>query len=136
MSGGRATLDGACRCGAVRFRAAVDPATARRCDCSMCRMRGAVAVSCAPDDFAIREGGDALRRRTFGTHVAQHWFCGRCGIHTHHRRRADPDELGVNLACLAGRTPFLPEVIVNDGIHHPSDGAAPRVAGVLRWEPS
>lgn len=125
---------GACHRGAVRFTADVDLATARRCDCSLCRMRGAVAVSTTPEGLRILEGRDALALYTFGTGVARHWFCRQCGVYTHHRRRSDPGQIGVNLACLDGATPFLPEVPVNDGVNHPSDGAAPRVAGVLRYE--
>ena len=129
-------MPGACHCGAVRFVAEVDPATARRCDCSLCRMRGAVAVTAPLDGLRILEGRDALTLYTFGTHAARHWFCARCGIYTHHQRRSNPGEYGVNLACLEGATPFLPAVPVNDGVAHPSDGAPPRVAGVLRWEPA
>ena len=126
---------GACHCGAVRFEADVDLATARRCDCSFCRMRGAVAVSAPMDGFRIVAGKDRLALYTFGTGVARHWFCATCGIYTHHRRRSNPDDYGVNLACLDGWTPFLPAVAVNDGVNHPSDGAPPRIAGTLHWRP-
>ncbi len=129
---------GACHCGAVRFTVELPDglASARRCDCSFCRMRGAVAVSATLDDLDITQGADALTRYTFNTGVAQHYFCGTCGIYTHHQRRSNPNEFGVNLACLEGQTPFLPAVEVNDGQNHPSDGAPPRIVGVLRWEPS
>ncbi len=42
-------IDGACHCGRVRFRATLVDGlrSARRCTCSYCRMRGAVAVSAA-----------------------------------------------------------------------------------------
>ena len=52
---------GACHCGAVRFEAEVDLTSARRCDCSICRMRGAVAVSAPLDRFTLLAGEDALR---------------------------------------------------------------------------
>lgn len=129
---------GACHCGKVRFTVDLSEglASARRCDCSFCTMRGAVAVSADLAGLVITDGADALTCYTFGTGVARHYFCSTCGIYTHHQRRSNPDEFGVNLACLEGQTPFLPEVPVSDGRNHPSDGAAPRVAGVLRWEPS
>lgn len=135
-----AWLDGACHCGAVRFRVRLSDgfATARRCSCSYCRMRGGIAVSARLGDFELVEGGDALALYRFGTGTAEHRFCRICGIYTHHRRRSNPDELGINVACLAGVSPFdFPEVPVLDGAAHPSDtGGAPRIAGVLRFVPA
>jgi hypothetical protein len=52
------TLDGACHCGALRFTVTLTEglASARRCTCSICRMRGAVAVTSTPAHFRITEG--------------------------------------------------------------------------------
>ena len=66
-------------------------------------------------------------------------FCSACGIYTHHKRRSNPNELGVNVACLAGASPFdFRELVVFDGERHPADDAEHRsfVAGTLRFEPS
>jgi hypothetical protein len=43
----RLEMEAACHCGAVRFRVRLSDSlnTARRCNCSYCRMRGTVAVS-------------------------------------------------------------------------------------------
>ncbi|MET0182379.1 MAG: hypothetical protein ABW199_05780, partial [Caulobacterales bacterium] len=81
----------------------------------------------------------ALTRYTFNTGVAEHYFCSRCGIYTHHRRRSNPEEFGFNAACLEGVSPFdFPEVPVTDGRRHVKDdppGAPKRPdAGVLRFE--
>lgn len=133
-------IDGACHCRAVRFRVRLSDGlrTARRCTCSYCRMRGAVAVSAPLDGFTLLEGADALTLYRFNTGVARHWFCARCGIYTHHQRRSNPNEYGVNAACLDGVSPFdFEAVIVNDGVAHPSDdpaGAGSRIAGILRYE--
>jgi hypothetical protein len=109
-------------------------ATARRCDCSLCRMRGAVAVSAPLDGFEIVRGAERLTRCVFNTCVAEHWFCAVCGVYTHHRRRSRPDPLGVNAACVDGVSPFdFPEVPVMDGVNHPADGAPPRIVGRLRF---
>lgn len=129
-------IEGACHCGAVRFRVRLTDGltTARRCDCSFCRMRGAVAVSAPLDGLTIVKGADRLVLYQFGTKVAEHWFCGTCGIYTHHRRRSNPNQLGVNLACLAGHSPFdLAEVPVMDGQNHPTDGGG-GVRGWLRFQ--
>jgi len=131
------TRTGACHCRAVRFRATLPDglASARRCDCSLCAMRGAVAVTARAEDFEVLEGADRLALYTFGTGTARHWFCSVCGIYTHHRRRSNPAEFGVNLACLDGSSPFdLAEIEVVDGRNHPSDGGAGGIIGVLRFE--
>ena len=141
-----AWIAGACHCGSVRFRARLSEGlrSARRCNCSLCRMRGAVAVSAGCDGVEVLVGAEALRAYRFNTGVAEHFFCGTCGIYTHHRRRSRPDQFGVNVACLAGMSPFdFAEVPVNEGRAHPSDAgqeperpAGPRVAGVLRYVPN
>ena len=134
-----ATYDAACHCGSVQFRVTLAGglASARRCTCSYCTMRGAVAVSAALDGITFVSGAAALTRYQFGTNTAQHFFCGTCGIYTHHQRRSNPNQFGVNLACLKGISVWdLAEIAVNDGINHPSDGAPPRVDGILRYEKS
>jgi hypothetical protein len=118
------TLNGACHCGAIKFNVRLHHglASARRCTCSYCSMRGAVAVSSTIGGLDIVEGGDQLSTYGFNTGTAQHFFCRKCGIYTHHQRRSNPDELGVNVACLDGLSPFdFPEVPVLDGQNHPND---------------
>lgn len=132
-------IEGACHCGAVRFQVRLTDglATARRCTCSYCRMRGAVAVSAELDSITITAGGDMLSTYQFNTGTAKHHFCSRCGIYTHHQRRSNPSQYGVNLACLDGMSPFdLAEVPVLDGNAHPSDGHPSRRAGTLRFIPA
>ena len=137
MSEEAQVVAGQCHCGTVRFKAALTDglATARRCTCSYCRMRGAVVVSAKMGGVTILSGEDALTSYRFNTRVAEHFFCSRCGIYTHHQRRSNPNEYGVNVACLAGVSPFdFAEVPVVDGVHHPSDtGGASRQIGTLRF---
>lgn len=130
------TYDAACHCQSVRFRVRLSEglATARRCDCSLCRMRGAIAVTAPLDGVTFTAGEDVLTLYQFNTKVAKHWFCSRCGIYTHHQRRSDPDQLGINVACLSGVSPFdFPQVPVTDGVHHPSDGASGGLIGTLHF---
>jgi len=135
-----ARMDGGCHCGAVRFRVRLAEGlrSPRRCTCSICRMRGAVAVTANLGDLTVTAGEDVLTEYRFNTGVARHYFCSRCGIYTHHQRRSNPQELGVNVACLDGVSPFdFPEVPVGDGVNHPKDdpqGRGGRIAGVLRFE--
>jgi hypothetical protein len=97
-------------------------------------MRGAIAVTSTPSDFVITAGAERLATYRFNTRVAEHHFCSNCGIYTHHKRRSDPNELGVNVACLEGISPFdFAEVIVFDGIRHPADTPSHQnvIAGTL-----
>ncbi len=134
------TLDGSCHCDAVRFTVELPfgLSSARRCTCSICRMRGAVAVTAKAGGLTVTQGSDKLATYRFNTGAAEHHFCTVCGIYTHHKRRSNADELGVNAACLEGVSPFdFPEIIVNDGDRHPCDDPQrrSRVAGVLRFDP-
>lgn len=128
----------ACHCGAVHLRIRLSNgfATARRCTCSYCEMRGAIAVSVRLADMTVMSGEDHLTLYQFNTKTAKHYFCKACGIYTHHQRRSNPQEFGVNVACIAGVSPFdFPEVPVMDGVSHPSDTTlGPRRVGVLRFE--
>ncbi|PXA82969.1 aldehyde-activating protein [Nostoc sp. 3335mG] len=132
-------LQGGCHCGAVRFEAKLVDGfnTIRRCTCSLCRRRGAVAVSAKLGGVTITQGGDRLTSYRFNTGTAEHFFCSVCGIYTHHQRRSNPNEYGVNVACLDGVSPFdFREVQVLDGERHPGDhGGEVRMAGVLRFDP-
>lgn len=113
-----------CHCGAVTFEVTLsdDLATARRCDCSFCRMRGAIAVSAPLDRLRITKGADKLTLYQWNTRTAKHWFCSVCGIYTHHQRRSNPNQYAVNVACLEGVNPRdLGNVPWTDGINHPSD---------------
>jgi hypothetical protein len=132
--------NGACHCGTVRFRVTLTDGlnSARRCNCSYCRMRGAVALSATLGDLTILSGAEALTLYQFNTGTAEHYFCSKCGIYTHHRRRSNPNQYGINAACLEGVSPFdFAEVAVLDGINHPRDrgpGGGADIVGYLRYE--
>lgn len=123
MSDERPIHKGSCHCASVQFNVKLTDElnTARRCTCSMCSRRGAVAVSAELKDIEFISGEDKLSVYSFGTGVAKHYFCSNCGIYTHHQRRSNPTQFGINLACLDGQTPFIDEVPVLDGKNHPRD---------------
>ena len=137
----RVTVDGACHCGAVQFTVTLTEgyASARRCTCSICRMRGGVAVTSTSEAFRITQGEDKLATYRFNTKTAEHHFCTVCGIYTHHKRRSNTAQLGVNVACLDGVSPFdFHRLIVYDGSRHPADNAEHKTyaAGVLSFTPA
>ena len=113
-----------CHCGAVELELSlpngiVNP---RRCDCSICRRKGAIVASVPLSGIRIVKGQDVLRLYEFNTKTAKHYFCSVCGIYTHHQRRSNPEEYGYNVGCLEGVNPFeLANVPTNDGINHPAD---------------
>lgn len=131
-------INGSCHCGRVKFTVELTDGlrTARRCDCSFCRMRGAVVVSAPLSGIEVLQGQEVLTEYRFNTRQAAHYFCAVCGIYTFHQRRSNPQQYGVNAACLEGVSPFdFAEVPVSNGIHHPSDGGG-GTAGSLRYFPA
>lgn len=137
MTGDTKVRTGQCHCGTVRFEVTLGDGldSALRCNCSYCRMRGAVVVTAEQGGIKFLQGEDALTSYRFNTGAAQHFFCSRCGIYTHHQRRSDPNAYAVNVACLDGISPFdFAEVPVTDGANHPKDTGKPsRRAGTLRF---
>lgn len=132
------SLEGGCHCGTVRFRLTVPENTVvRRCNCSICAMKGVVMLDVPVTSLEITQGEEALSLYTFGSGQAKHRFCSKCGIHTFHLLRSEPDHYGINMACVDGISIYeLPEVPVFNGQRHPGDGNAYEYAGVLRFEPS
>jgi hypothetical protein len=117
-------MKGTCHCGAVVLEVALTDGfnTARRCDCSFCARRGAIAVSAPLDGVRVVQGADKLTLYQWGTRTAKHYFCAICGIYTHHQRRSNPNQFGVNVAILEGVNPRdLGDVPWADGVNHPSD---------------
>ncbi len=113
-----------CHCGFVELELHLPNGleNPRRCDCSMCRRRGAVVASVSLDNLKIVKGEDKIKLYQFNTMTAKHFFCSECGIYTHHQRRSNPSQYGFNVACLEGVNPFdIQNVPVNDGVNHPAD---------------
>jgi hypothetical protein len=83
-------MKGTCHCGPVVLEVTLTDGfnTARRCDCSYCARRGAIAVSAPLDGVQIVQGADRLTLYQWGTGTAKHYFCAICGIYTHHQRRS------------------------------------------------
>jgi hypothetical protein len=91
----------------------------RRCDCSLCRRKGYINCSVELEELQIIEG-DMLN--SYDYKGAKHFFCSICGIHTHHQRRSNPNQYGVNVGCIDGVNPSkLGEIIWKDGVNHPKD---------------
>ncbi|MHC8381393.1 GFA family protein [Pseudomonas sp. LB3P14] len=107
-----------CHCGAVILEIHLPDGipTPHRCDCSFCKRKGAIVAAVPASDLKVIRGDAALLKYQFGKQMAEHFFCGNCGIYTHHRRSTNPDEYGFNVGCLEGVNPYdLTHVPIADG---------------------
>tara|TARA_B100001121_G_C18663353_1_gene610093 strand:- start:1347 stop:1703 length:357 start_codon:yes stop_codon:yes gene_type:complete len=93
-----------------------------RCNCSICKRKGAIMSLVKNEDFKITKGENKLKLYKFHTKVARHYFCSNCGIYTHHNPRSDPTMTGFNLGCIDEVNTFkLSNIFTNDGNNHPLD---------------
>ncbi|MBI0329484.1 GFA family protein [Burkholderia plantarii] len=110
------TFHGSCHCGAVRFEVRTPLAPATRCNCSLCRRKGALmSPPFTRDALTIVAGEDALVEYRFNTRAARHFFCRHCGIYPFHQTRVDPTRWRANLGCLDGVDPYAQHASLNDG---------------------
>jgi hypothetical protein len=114
------TLSGGCHCGAVRFEvdAPRDPEV-WSCNCSICGMTGFRHLIVEKSRFRLLAGQAKLTSYRFGSGVAQHLFCGVCGVKSFYVPRSHPDGFSVNTCCLDG---------------DPLGGVEPRAFDGEHWE--
>lgn len=99
------THQGGCHCGRVRFEIdAPADIDATECNCSICSMSGFLHLFVAKREFRLLSGKEALKTYTFGSGIAQHYFCGECGVKSYYVPRSHPDGYSVNVRCLAPET--------------------------------
>ena len=114
-----------CHCGGVEIQVTL-PETGfeklMRCNCSLCKRRGYIMTPVDPKNFKIIKGQDFLKLYQYHTKVAEHYFCSKCGIYTHHNPRSNPAMTGFNVGCINDIDVFeIENVKVNDGLNHPLD---------------
>jgi hypothetical protein len=101
---------GHCHCGAVAFEVeAPERITAQDCSCAICTMTGFVHLIVPKSKFRLLQGEESLVSYRFNTGVADHKFCGTCGVKSFYIPRSNPDGIDVNVRCL---DPQPKEVIV------------------------
>ena len=113
-----------CHCGAIEAEINVPENLEKvlRCNCSLCKRKGAVMSMVKNNDFKIIKGEDKLSLYKFHTKVANHYFCSMCGIYTHHHPRINPAMTGFNLGCIEDIDTFkFKDILINDGQNHPLD---------------
>ena len=112
-----------CHCGSIEAEINIDKIEKfLRCNCSICKRKGAIMSMVKNEDFKIIKGKDIIRLYQFHTKVAKHYFCSNCGVYTHHHPRSNPAMTGFNIGCVDELNSFkLDDVPVNDGNNHPLD---------------
>lgn len=102
---------GSCHCGKVRFEIEAEIDHVRVCDCSVCRMRGALNYRVDKEDLTLLTPWEDLILYQWGSKTAKDYFCPTCGI-LPFRRPADPtseeiqqgaklfDGWAINVRCL------------------------------------
>jgi hypothetical protein len=98
----KATFQGGCHCGRIRFRVRGDLRTTTECNCSICAKKGFWHLIVPVGDFELLQGENELATYRFNTGIAKHTFCKTCGIHSFYVPRSDPDKVDVNVRCLDG----------------------------------
>ena len=113
-----------CHCGAIEAEIDISENLEKiiRCNCSLCKRKGAIMAMVKNEVFKIIKGEDKLKLYQFHTKVAKHYFCSICGIYTHHNPRSNPSMTGFNLGCVDEIDTFdLKNISINDGHNHPLD---------------
>ncbi|MCL6417507.1 GFA family protein [Aestuariirhabdus sp. Z084] len=97
------TYQGSCHCGNVRFRFEHAPIErGLRCNCSLCARKGVLLTPDVidRDQLVIESGEKDLELYQFGSNVAKHYFCKRCGVHTFNETLRKPGAFRANLGCV------------------------------------
>ena len=111
------TYHGSCHCGAVKFSFTSEPITKGcRCNCSICRRRGAVMSDVyIPSEVLTIEGRESLALYRFGDLDMNHWFCKTCGVFPFSDVATKPMGYRVNLGCVDDVDPLAVEIRLIDG---------------------
>lgn len=58
------------------------------------------AFTIPQEEFKLDVSSGSLSTYTFGSNVAKHHFCNKCGIYPFHETMRNPGHFRVNLGCL------------------------------------
>ena len=108
--------EGHCHCGRVRFSFDSEPiTTGKRCNCSVCRRKGAVVSSMyiPAEGFTPHANADDLSDYRWNDRVVNHLFCKTCGIYPYHGDAHNGYR--VNLGCIDAIDVFALDIDVLDG---------------------
>jgi len=112
------TYNGSCHCKAVIFTFEHEKIeNGLRCNCSICRRKGAVMsdFTIPPNEILFSVDIKSLGKYQFDTKVAKHYFCKTCGVYPFHETLVDPGYFRVNLGCIDEIDIDSINVKINDG---------------------
>ena len=89
-----------CHCGSVQLNVETNLSIVKQCNCSICKRKNAKMNILPKESIKSIVGEENLSLYQFGTNVAKHYFCKKCGIYTHHFRKFDPNGIGINIGCI------------------------------------
>jgi len=93
---------GGCHCGLVRYEVTGPIERASQCNCSICTQKGYVHWIVPRERFRLLTRWEDMATYQFNTGVARHHFCPRCGVASFYIPRSNPDQIDINLRCVAG----------------------------------
>ncbi|MCH1492019.1 MAG: GFA family protein [Luminiphilus sp.] len=95
------THTGGCHCGAVRWEIEA-PAVLKThtCNCSICNLTHYQHLIVPKHRFRVVKGDDHLNLYTFGSGIAQHYFCKTCGVKSFYIPRSNPNGVSVHARCI------------------------------------
>ena len=106
-------ITGSCHCGAIRYRAEIDPARVTICHCTDCqKLTGTayrVSVGTGRESFVLEHGTPKVYVKTAdsGAERAQ-LFCAECGSPLLTYDLATPDTYGLRVGCIDQRRQLMP----------------------------
>ena len=112
---------GSCHCKKVTFQIEVENILEKiyRCDCSLCKKKGIAMKPVRIEKFKLLTGKNNLNSYKWNKKIAEHFFYNTCGVYTHHKRRRDPTQFAVNIACIEGLTMLKEDQIsLSKGSNH------------------
>lgn len=91
---------GACHCGRIKFELRGQIGAVMACNCSLCRMKGALWHGTDEAHLSIAAAEEDLLLYQFGTMTAKHYSCRHCGVSPFSRPRIAPQGWVVNVRCI------------------------------------
>lgn len=107
-------IDGSCHCGAIRYEAEVDPASAGICHCTDCQaLTGSafrVTVSAAAANFRLTAGTPRIYVKTADSGARRvQAFCGDCGSPIYAASaEMNPATIGIRIGTIRQRRALRP----------------------------
>ena len=103
--GDRVTHSGGCHCGDVQWSIeaplVLDTHT---CNCSICNINHYQHFIVPKSRFHLNSDPELIACYRFGSEIAEHYFCRRCGVKSYYVPRSNPDGVSVNVRCITSDT--------------------------------